>query len=86
MRRAGELVELFWGGERDLLAAGLDLAGLLAASLSLPLSLSPTFAPILVFSASASEGEYLLPLLVSALLDGEGGGVGLSICVGLYRS
>lgn len=87
MRRAGEVVELFWGGERDLLAKGLDLTGLLVMSLSLPLSLSPTFASILVFSALASEGEYLLlPLLVSALLDGEGGGVGLSICVGLYRS
>ncbi len=81
------MVEVLWGGERDLLAEGLDLAGLLGASLSLPLSLSPTFASTLVFSASATGGEYLLlPLLASALLDGDGGGLGLSIWVGLYRS
>lgn len=81
MRRAGEAVEVFWGGERDLLADGLDLgAGLLAAaSLSLPLSRSTAL-------ASVSAGEYLSPLLASRLLEGEGGGLGLSICVGLYRS
>lgn len=76
MRRAGEAVEVFWAGE-------CDLAGLLATSLSLSLTLTSP----LVFSVSASEGEYLLvPLLVLALLDGEGGGEGLSTCVGLYRS
>ena len=77
----------FGGGERDLLPKGLDLAGLLAASLSLPLSLSPALASNLVFSNSTSDDWYLLlPLLVSTLLGGEGGGLGLSICVGLYRS
>lgn len=80
-------MEVLWGGERDLLVVGLDLGGLLAASLSLPRSLSLTFASTLALSASASEGENLLPpLLASTLLDGDGGGLGLSICVGLYRS
>lgn len=81
-------MEVFWGGERDLLAGGLDRTGLLGASLSLPLSLSPTFTSTLVLSALTGGGEafLLLLLLPSALLDGEGGGLGLSICVGLYRS
>lgn len=74
-------MEVFGGGERDFLAEGLDLAGLLAASLSLPLSRSLTLASARVLSASASEGEILLPLLESTRLDG--GGLGLSICVGL---
>lgn len=65
----------FGEGERDLLAEGLVLAGLLAVSLSPLLSLSP--AP-LVLSARASEGE---DLAGCALPDG--GGLGLSICVGL---
>lgn len=67
---------VFRGGERDLLAGGLDLGGLL----SLPLSLS--FTSTLVFSASPSDGGCLL----LPLLGGEGGGLGLSVCVGLYRS
>lgn len=84
MRRAGEV---FWGGERDLLAEGLEPTGLLVVSLALPLSLSTTFTSAFFFSVSDSGGEYLLlPLLVSTLLGGEGGGLGLSICVGLYRS
>lgn len=69
---------VFGGGERDFLA-GLARAGLLAASLSLPLSWSRTLASARVLSAS--EGENLLPLLDSTRLDG--GGLGLSICVGL---
>lgn len=76
------MVEVLCGGERDLLANGLHLAGLL----SLPLSRSPTLASTLALSGSASAGEYLSPLLASRLLEGEGGGLGLSICVGLYRS
>lgn len=83
MRRGGE--EGFGGGEQDLLDEGLDLAGRLAASLSRSLSLSFTSARF--FSVSASKGEYLLlPLLASALLGGDGGGLGLSTCEGLYRS
>lgn len=74
-------MEDFGGGERDFLAEGLDLAGLLAASLSLPLSWSLPLASTRVLSASTSEGENLLPLLASTRLDG--GGLGLSICVGL---
>ena len=68
------------GGEHDLLDEGLDLADLRTVS-------SLTFASTRVLAAGGSEGEYLLlPLPVSTLLDGEGGGLGLSISVGLYLS
>lgn len=65
------MVAVFWGGERDLLVGGLSLAAFLAV----PLSLSSSFA-----------SACLLLLLCSALLRGEEGGLGLSTCVGLYRS
>lgn len=70
------MVAVFGGGERDLLLEGLALVVLLL----LPL-LSTALSPSPVFSTPRllSEGGRRAP----PLCCGDGGGLGLSICVGL---
>lgn len=93
MRLTGEgerrgWTEVFGDGEGNLRSEGRYASDLLAPSLSLPFSRSPSLACSLSrsLSLSASAGEYLSLSLVAALLGGEGGGLGLSTWVGLYRS
>ncbi|TNN34246.1 hypothetical protein EYF80_055600 [Liparis tanakae] len=74
---------VFWAGERDLLA--VEPAGLLAASPSPRRSLSPPLASALEASALEASARVLSPSASwpASALPGDGGGLGLSIWVGL---